>query len=40
MYFYFWLRWVFVAVRGLSLLVVSGDYCYSVRAFNCGGFSC
>ena len=23
---YFWLRWVFVAVRGLSLVVVSGGY--------------
>ena len=24
--FYFWLRWVFVAARGLSLVVVSGGY--------------
>ena len=23
-FFYFWLRWVFVAARGLSLVVVSG----------------
>ena len=25
-FIYFWLRWVFVAVRGLSLVVASGDY--------------
>ena len=24
--FYFWLRWVFVAARGLFLVVVSRDY--------------
>ena len=24
--FYFWLCWVFIAVRGLSLVVVSGGY--------------
>ena len=25
-YFYFWLHWVFVAARGLSLAVASGVY--------------
>ena len=25
-YYFFWLRWVFVATRGLSLVVVSGGY--------------
>ena len=25
-YIYFWLRWVFVAVRGLSLVAASGGY--------------
>ena len=40
-YFIFWLRWVFVAVRGLSLVVVSGGYSSCrVRASHCGGFSC
>ena len=24
---YFWLRWVFVAVRGVSLVAASGGYC-------------
>ena len=37
---YFWLFWVFVALAGLSLDMVSGDYSYGVRAFHCGGFSC
>ena len=32
----FWLRWVFVAVRGLSLVVVSGGY----SSLRCTGFSC
>ena len=26
LFIYLWLRWVFVAVRGLSLVVVSGGY--------------
>ena len=26
LFFFFWLRWVFVAVRGLSLVVASGGY--------------
>ena len=32
---YFWLCWVFVAARGLSLVVVSGGY----SSFLCTGFS-
>ena len=32
---YFWLHWVFVATRRLSLVVVSRGY-----SLNCGGFSC
>ena len=34
-FIYFWLRWVFVAVRGLSLAVASGGY----SSFQCTGFS-
>ena len=34
-FIYFWLHWVFVAVRGFSVVVVSGAY-YSLR---CAGFS-
>ena len=34
-YIYFWLRWVFVAARGLSLVVASGGYSSLRRA----GFS-
>ena len=33
--FIFWLRWVFVAVRGLSLVAASGG-CFLLR---CAGFS-
>ena len=33
--FYFWLCWVFVAVRGLSLVVASGGY----SSLRCAGFS-
>ena len=33
--FYFWLHWVFVAARGLSLVVVSGGY----SSLRCAGFS-
>ena len=33
--FYFWLRWVLVAVRGLSLVVASGGY----SSLRCAGFS-
>ena len=32
---YFWLLWVFVAVRGLSLVVVRGSY----SSLQCAGFS-
>ena len=32
---YFWLCWVFAAVRGLSLVVASGDY----SSLLCAGFS-
>ena len=28
LFIYFWLRWVFVAVRGLSLVAVSGGYSF------------
>ena len=27
-FIYFWLSWVFVAVRGLSVVVVSGGYSF------------
>ena len=41
LFIYFWLRWVFVAARGLSLVVASGGYsCCGARASHCGGFSC
>ena len=33
--FYFWLRWVFVAARGLSVVVASGGY----SSLRCAGFS-
>ena len=33
--FIFWLRWVFVAARGLSLVVASGGY----SLLRCSGFS-
>ena len=33
--FYFWLHWVFVAVRGLSLVAASGGY----SSLRCAGFS-
>ena len=33
--FIFWLHWVFVAVRGLSLVAASGDY----SSLWCTGFS-
>ena len=34
-FIYFWLRWVFVAVHGLSLVAVSGGY----SSLPCTGFS-
>ena len=37
----FWLHWVFVAARGLSLVAVSRDHFTSrLRASHCTGFSC
>ena len=33
--FYFWLCWVFVAARGLSLVAASGGY----SSLRCAGFS-
>ena len=33
--FYFWLCWVFIAARGLSLVAVSGGY----SSLRCAGFS-
>ena len=39
--FYFWLHWVFIAARGLSLVAASGPtLCCGARASHCGGFSC
>ena len=35
LFIYFWLRWVFVAARGLSLVAVSGG----CSSFHCAGFS-
>ena len=35
LFIYFWLCWVFVAARGLSLVVVSGGY----SSLRCAGFS-
>ena len=35
LFIYFWLRWVFVAARGLSLVAASGDY----SLLRCVGFS-
>ena len=35
LFIYFWLRWVFVAARGLPLVAVSGGY----SSLRCMGFS-
>ena len=35
LFIYFWLRWVFVAVHGLSLVVASRGY----SSLQCAGFS-
>ena len=41
LFIYFWPRWVFVAVRGLSLVAASGATLHcGARAYRCGGFSC
>ena len=38
---YLWLCWVLVAVRGLSLEAVNGDYSsFRCVVAHCGGFSC
>ena len=38
LFIYFWLHWVFIAVHGLSLVVVSGrSLCCSASASHCGG---
>ena len=34
-FFFFWLHWVFVAARGLSLVAASGGY----SSLQCAGFS-
>ena len=40
-YLYFWLCWVFLAARGLSLVEVRGaTFCCGAQASHCGGFSC
>ena len=38
LFIYFWLRWVFVAARGLSLVVARGGYSLYNRE-RCAGFS-
>ena len=41
LFIYFWLRWVFVAVRRLSLVVASGaTLLHGARASHCDVFSC
>ena len=41
LFIYFWLRWVFVAVHGLSLVVARGSTLRcGARASHCSGFSC
>ena len=35
MFVYFWLHWIFVAARGLSLVAASGDY----SLLRCAGFT-
>ena len=40
LFYFFWLRWVFVAARGLSLVAVSrATLRCGARASHCGGFS-
>ena len=41
LFIYFWLHWVLVAARGLSLVAVSGATLRcGARASHCSGFSC
>ena len=38
---FFWLHWIFVAARGLSLVAASGATLgCGAHASHCGGFSC
>ena len=37
--FFFWLHWVFIAARRLSLVAGDTLHC-GVRVSHCGGFSC
>ena len=39
LFIYFWLHWVFVAARGLSL-VREATACHGVQVSHCSGFSC
>ena len=39
-FIYFWLRWVFVAVHGLSLVAAGATLRCGVWASHCRGFSC
>ena len=40
-WFFFWLRWVFVAAHGLSLVAARGaTLSCGAQASHCGGFSC
>ena len=41
-FFFFWLCWVLIAARGLSLVAASGGYslCCGAWASHCSGFSC
>ena len=40
LFIYFWLCWVFVAARGLSLVAASGACSCGAWASHWGGFSC
>ena len=41
LFIYFWLRWVFISARGLSLVAAIGATLRcGARASHCGGFSC
>ena len=41
LFIYFWLHWVFVAARGLSLVMARGATLRcGVQASHCDGFSC
>ena len=40
LFIYFWLHWVFIAARRLSLVAASGGYSCGTRASHCSGFFC